>query len=620
RTIRQSKNDLDLPIIVLTGAHDIESLRAAYDEGATDFITKPINWHLFSQRIKFALRDKALYDQLTENQQRLEIANRIAKIGYWNWNVKESRIFLSQQAQDVLGLHGDNSFTLTEYMKNISESDRDVFFEQFCNNIDARNDTTIGYRIVSGEREIQVRQIIRAVYKNDYFFGLVGTVQDVTDEQNRERLIAYQQKYDYLTDLPNRAHLTEHVAQSINDASDSPQNLALLLLAIREFKLINDAYGNEQGDALLYLLAKRLRAITHLGSFPSRIGGDTFGMAIKGFSDIEEVELYADNMLSQLKQAYLIGGVNREVEFNVGVAVYPLETSTAEGLFLGAESALQDSKRIRSQQYSFFTKEMDAAAKQRLAMEVELRTAIKERQFVVYYQPQVCLTTGALIGVEALVRWIHPEKGLVPPLSFIPIAEKTGLIIPIGEQIINIAFEHLSEWTASHSQPLVVGINLSPRQFTDRALVDKVSQLLKFHKIDAQSVDFEITESMAMGDFSQALGILHALRAQGLKTSMDDFGTGYSSLSYLSKMPIDVLKVDRAFVKDINENGENGQIAKAIITMAHSMGLKVIAEGAETAHQISYLKQVQCDIVQGFYYSPPIPIDKLYQFKVPTIQ
>lgn len=418
--------------------------------------------------------------------------------------------------------------------------------------------------------------------------------------------IAY---HDALTGLPNRRLFGDLLEHHLSQARRKQQTGVLLLLDLDHFKVVNDSLGHLAGDRLLQSVAERLKECVRDSDTVARMGGDEFMVLLPDIGQAADAAKIAQKILNVMAQPFRLSGQELVVAASIGLSLYPVDGTDGETLIKNADAALYRVKDQGRNHYQFWTSEMNVRATERLSMENSLRRALEQQQFVVYYQPQVDLGTGRIVGVESLVRWRHPEKGLVSPAMFIGVAEETGLIVPLGEWVLRTACNQAKEWE-QRGYPLRVGVNLSVRQFRQRDLIHQVTEILRETGLAAKSLNLEITESLAMEDVESTITILQALGELGVQISIDDFGTGYSSLSYLKQLPINALKIDQSFVSGIGTNANDTAIVTALITMAHSLELKVIAEGVETEQQLAFLRAHRCEGMQGYLFSPPVPAER----------
>ena len=437
----------------------------------------------------------------------------------------------------------------------------------------------------------------------------VAIIQDITERRQAEERLRHLAHHDPLTDLPNRILLLDRLNQAMQEANRLDRLVAVMFLDLDHFKTINDTLGHDIGDALLKAVAERLRASVRPGDTISRLGGDEFTITLANVAHVDDVIHVAQKIIGHFISPFRIGGRDLFISPSIGITLYPLDEKDAESLLRDADVAMYRAKELGRNRFQFYTPELNVRAARRLELETGLRQAIERQEFILHYQPLVDLKTGRIRGMEALLRWQHPEFGLIQPLDFIPIAEETGLIVPIGEWVLKTACAQIKAWHDTGFPALQVAVNLSSNQLRDKNLIDVVKQALDSAGLEARYLDLELTESVLMQDMDLAVTILKELKAVGVSFSLDDFGTGYSSLSYLKRFPIDYLKIDRSFVHDITTDSFGAGLVQAIIAMANVLNIKVIAEGVETQEQLEFLRHHGCDITQGYYCSKPLAVE-----------
>jgi len=426
-------------------------------------------------------------------------------------------------------------------------------------------------------------------------------------EQNLARLT----DYDALTGLPNRSLFRDRLEHAMNRTARSSELLAVMLLDIDNFKTINDTLGHNLGDMLLQVITGRLQCCVLEDDTLARLGGDEFAIVLEGLAEIDEAAAVAQKIVDAFAHPFMLDGQEIYVTPSLGITIYPLDGNDSGGLLKNSDTAMYRVKEYGRNHYRFFTADMNALAMERFAMEGGLRRALERGEFVLYYQPQIDIKSGRMVGVEALLRWNHPERGLVQPNEFISLLEETHLIIPVGEWVLRTACSQSRAWQDAGLPPLRMGVNLSACQFRQENLVEMIDGILLETGISPMLLELELTEGMLMQNTAETSATLARLKSKGVLIAIDDFGTGYSSLAYLKRFPIDRLKIDRSFVQDIGTDANDAAITVAIISLGRSMGMNVIAEGVETGELLEFLGVQQCDEYQGYYFSRPVPAEEI---------
>jgi len=462
-----------------------------------------------------------------------------------------------------------------------------------------RQDGTLLYASVSTRCVRQENGIV------NYF---ITVIQDITERQQAAEHIEHLAYYDTLTGLPNRALLSDRVQQALLRAGREHSLAGMLLVDLDRFKLINDTLGHKVGDRLLSEVASRLQQCVRQCDTLARQGGDEFAILLPDLSDNDGVEQIAQRILDVLAEPFRLDGRELNITCSIGISLYPRDGISGDSLLKNADIALYRAKDMGRNNYQYYLSGATIVSHERLNLETDLRHAIDRQQLELYYQPKWDFHAGAIAGAEALIRWNHPDLGLLSPIRFIPIAEDNGLVLPMGEWILSAAVDAINQLHKNGFPGLRIAVNLSARQFRQTDLKDRVCEILTTSGFDPTCLELELTEGILMHNNEENIEVLQAFKAMGVRIAIDDFGTGYSSLSYLQRFPVNVLKIDRAFVMDLPENSSSAAIVDAIVTLAHGLGLEVVAEGVETPEQLAFLQAHGCDEGQGYYFGRPMPL------------
>lgn len=440
----------------------------------------------------------------------------------------------------------------------------------------------------------------------------VAIKRNVTEKiRARQKVLDHLAYHDSLTSLPNRLMFSHKLTQSLARCRRSGAGLAVMFMDLDRFKGINDTFGHNVGDRLLEQVAARLTNSLRKVDIVARMGGDEFTIILTDVKSNKDVADAAKKILHAISRPLVLEGRELLITTSIGIAMYPSQGDNAETLVRNADAAMYKAKEQGKNTYCFYTDSLNAAAMHKVTMEADLRKALDRGELVVYYQPVMELRTGKIVGTEALVRWQHPELGLVSPNSFIPLAEETGLIIPLGEWVLRTACAQNKAWQDAGSPPLRVAVNVSPRQFQQGDLAATVMEILDQTGLEPKYLELELTEGALVQNFDATTAALRRLKEMGVRISIDDFGTGYSSLNYLKRFPVNTVKIDQSFVRNINTNPDDAAIAGAVVAMAHNLKLSVTAEGVETLEQLEFLKSLNCDRMQGYFVSEPVPADDI---------
>ena len=615
-----------VPVVMMTGLDDVHSIERAFEVGATDFITKPINWPILSHRVRYMLRASAAINDLKQNQRRLSNAQRIGEMGDWEWDVRQGRVSASEQAWRIFGRDsGLGALEDDQFLTTVHEEDVERVRLACERAIANGDDFAIEHRVVQrGGVMRHVHQQVEVIEQDEQgrAVRLAGAVHDITRRKDAEEQVRRLAYFDTLTGLPNRLLFTEQLITAVAHAERNGHQLAIMFIDLDDFKRVNDTLGHGAGDDLLKQIGARLagsiRGLDLLtrsgmdssggdsGNTIARLGGDEFIVLLNNVHEAIDAGSVARRLVSALAEPVMVQGNELFVSCSVGVATFPGDGSDIETLLMNADTAMYRAKESGRGGFQFYDRSMNASARARLQMETLLRRAVERGEFVLHYQPRVDLNSGRIVGAEALIRWQHPERGLLPPKEFIPLAEEAHLVIPIAEWVIGAVCKQIAAWHAAGLRAIPVAVNLAAPHLRERALPDLVARVLREHALPSSLLEIEVTESILMHDPELSLANAQRLAELGVKLSIDDFGTGYSSLSYLKRLPIASLKIDQSFVRDIATDPDDAAIITAIIAMAHSLNLRVVAEGVETEAQRAFLKLHSCDEFQGFLFGHPV--------------
>jgi predicted signal transduction protein with EAL and GGDEF domain len=620
--LRQLPGGEHIPVLMVTSLDDIESIHRAYDAGATDFITKPINIVMLGYRVRYTMRANQLLLDLNRSQSQLAKAQQLAKLGDWELNPQTGRLCGSREFFRISGLEPTTKqISLEQFIQSIDAGDREVLRVALVEAAKNERSFALDYRLSlqsGGERVIHQRGEVFIDQSSNQKM-LHGFVQDVTELRKAEEQIRYLAFYDALTGLANRDLFKDRLQKALAAGVRQNRTMALLLLDLDRFKRINDTLGHEIGDQLLKTIGDRINqcvrgtdSVARFGgdvpaTFVSRLGGDEFTVLITDLVNPHDSVIVAKRIIDAIAKPINIQGQELYVTTSVGISVFPSDGQDVETLVKNADTALYEAKGKGRNNFQFYKKALNEVTSERFELESDLRKALEQDEFLLHYQPQLDFQTGRIIGAEALVRWENPVRGMVSPGDFIPLAEDLGLIIPLTEWVIQTACQQNKAWQEAGLPPIRVAVNLSGQQFSQQRVADAAQRALQGSGLDPKYLEVELTESTMMENKEVVREILEELKALGLTIAIDDFGTGYSSLAYLKTFPIDTLKIDRTFVRDISTDPNDAAITRAIVAMAHSLELEVIAEGVETGEQLDFLQELGCNEYQGFYFSRPLP-------------
>ncbi len=627
--IRDQKIDCD--IIVVSGETTFDHATQALRRGAQDFLRKPYAPDELLRAITNTVERRKLKQENESIQRRLEESENLHKFIVNNSPDmiylldQEGRfVFVNERVETLLG-YKQADILGEHFSKLIFEDDIDLAthtFNERRTGDRATRSTELRLRCIDEtspryfeSRSVPIELSSIGIYSIDEenhkeFVGTYGVARDITERKQAEELIKYQLYHDLLTNLPNRTLFRDRLNMAMAQSKRSGKKLAILFLDMDRFKVINDSLGHFVGDELLQAVAQRLRSELREADTLARVGGDEFNLLIPEINDIQDARNLAEKILRITAEPFVIKNEEIYISFSIGISIYPSDGDTKDALIKNADIAMYKVKSAGKNGYAFYAENMKGDFSQSLDIENGLRRAISTGELQLYYQPQYDILNGKIVGVEALVRWNHPQKGLIQPNEFINVAEESGLIIPLGEWVLRRACEDIKRWMDEESVRLSLSVNISVQQLEMEQFVAKTLKIIKRLQLPRNILELEITEHAIMQDMDKAIDTLSQLSNKGIRIAIDDFGTGYSSLGYLQTLPINTLKMDRSFVQGIKSKGDNS-IINAIIAMAKGLNLDLIAEGVETQPQVDHLMSAGCHLAQGFFYSLPLPEEAL---------
>ena len=626
--IRQLPGGKYVQILMVTTLDDIEAIEKAFDAGANEFVSKPINWRLLGYTCRYMLRAGRAFHDLDIGQKRLAKTQEVARIGHWEIDFVSNEFKCSPEACQLLGIkRSAHNVTMTDFISTIVPEDLEQTTKLLDAVIAARQSVVLDYRVMRSDNQVChiLNQAEVLLDEEDQVEMMLGAVQDVTELKQAEEEIRRLAFYDSVTSLPNRTLFSDRLRQEIIHAEREHQTFAVLFLDLDGFKRINDTYGHNVGDLLLMEVASILKRCVRksdtasrggkdeTGEEVARFGGDEYTIVLANIQNPENAALIARRIVQEIGEIRLVHGYDLTITASVGISIYPVDGIEEEVLLMNADSAMYQAKTGGKNGFSFFDKSLNIQAVEQFSLERSMDKALTHGEFVLHYQPKIDLATREIVSVEALIRWMHPEKGLMAPDLFIPIAEESGKIIDLNKWVIHEACRQQNEWIASGIGQVNVSVNLSGYQLATQNIAGIVRDALDEHGIDANSLELELTENVLMKDIKNIISTLDELKEMGVMISIDDFGKGYSSLSYLTTFSVDTLKIDKSFVMNSTGTESHRVIIKAIVAMGHSMAMKVVAEGVETEEELDLVTAFDVDEAQGYYFSRPVPQDELVE-------
>ena len=552
----------------------------------------------------------AAQEALADSQERLDNAQQIARLGDWEWDWNRNRARLSKEALRLLDRPRDWNPSESELLRSLPAEDRPRIVALYQNAM-AQQQPELRYEFRLTKEGMGTRDIFvisNIEYNPDGSPARTrGIMQDITELKSYQRQLHELSFFDSLTQLPNRALFIDRFRQALSDATWHQHCLGVMMLDLDRFKQINDSLGHGVGDELLKQTALRLKEALRDYDTVARLSGDEFAIILPEVRQATDLGVIAGKVVKAFAHPFNLAGRSVVVTASLGIAFFPDDGKGVDELLQYADAALYHAKETGRNSFQFYSKELTQHASERLSLETELRQALQRDQLELYYQPKWDLVSGALVGAEALMRWNHPTRGMVPPDKFIGIAEETGLIVQMGEWALRAACAAACQWNAGRATPLKIAVNLSPRQFAAPGFVDLVHDALRTSGCHPEWIELEITESLLLDARSNIRSMLEALSSTGMTIAIDDFGTGFSALSYLTRFPVQTLKIDRSFVRELPQDHGSAELVKAIVTLAGSLHMSLVAEGVETDGQAIHLRNLGCQMAQGFLFAKPLP-------------
>ncbi len=610
RKLRAYPPMADVPIIMVTGRDDLQSVNRAFEVGASDFIIKPLNYAVLIHRLKFIFRLGQNTAELKNSKQQLDAAQRIARLGYWNWNVELNKFTISSHLAALCKIDlKDFDGTLQGYLKLVHSQDRSYVKDSIQATVNDETNKMIEYRLlVADSSPIEVHQEMEWI--NDNAGVMVrGTVQDITQQKENAKKIHRLAYFDNLTGLASRAYYQVRIEETIKNAKRRGEQFAFLFLDLDGFKDVNDSFGHNVGDQFLKSIAVRLKNVVRDIDFAARLGGDEFCIIAGNISDDYNAAEVADRCLEDINLPLSIESNQIKPRVSIGIAIFPKDGENEHDLMKAADAAMYAAKKAGKQRYAFYSPEMTSMAKKRLRDEQLLQAALEQEQFLLHYQPQISLQDRQIVGFEALIRWQHPDGGIVLPGEFISIADSLSLIDKVDEWVLHKACQQIAELNRSGILIPKVAVNISACVFEMTRFPEMVSSALKESGLLPELLELEVTERVIQVE--RNMEIFEKLKALGVRIAIDNFGTGFSSLSSLKELPADCLKVDSVFVQDVVINSQSSLLLGTIFGLANALDYTLVAEGVETDKQALVMDGLGCQVAQGNYFSPPVPLEEI---------
>ena len=639
RAVRRLPGCENVPVLMLTGLDDDASITRAYQAGATDFFVKTTQWSLLAGRLQYLLRASRTRIELERSKSKLARAQDLARMGSFDWWRSGGGLLMSAEALRVLGYGPQEVATLRMLLRMVPADERRVFMRQIHDALRHSKllATDVTIQLLDGRQRIVHIEAEPEFNDHGQGAGYSGILQDVTDRRQAEDKIRQLANFDALTGLPNRRQLIWRAEKALEQARRMQHQMALLLIDLDRFKIINDTLGHGAGDELLMEVGRRLRAcVRHSDQLMDgaleavgarshraleavgRLGGDEFVALLPEVTSDRDAERVAWRILEVLREPIFVSGQECFVTASVGVAIFPRDGNSVVDLLRNSDVAMYAAKAQGKNASAIYSPQLAGRGRDKLELETALHKAIERDELVLHYQPKVDVRSARMVGAEALMRWRRGET-LVPPADFIPLAEDTGLIVPLSEWALREAARQARQWQVAFGFTESIAVNLPSRLFERSDLVEHIHQCVTQFGVPHRVIQLEITESNLMKELQNVIPSLHRLNEIGVEISIDDFGTGYSSLAYLTTLPISELKIDRSFVRELGITPQSSAVVTAIIALARSLGLRVVAEGVESLRQMEVLHRLGCTVMQGFLFSRGVMPDELQRWLEQTV-
>ena len=608
------------PVVVMTCQNDERLAAQALRAGAQDYLMKgDFEAPVMIRALRYAIARKAMEEQLFREQDRARITLHAIGDAVICIDNTGAISFLNRAARVMTGLAMAPGEALMSADLGLTRADGTrVRLDQDCSSVASDSKLIVAasaYLAGVDGRNVPVEYTVsRVLDRGGEVIGCVYVFRDMSETRALADKLAHQAQHDALTGLPNRVLLADRIKSAIAIAPRHEGKPGVLFLDLDGFKHVNDSLGHAIGDKLLQSVAGRLTNCVRASDTVSRLGGDEFVVLLTEIAQPEDAAIAASRMLEAVGAPHRIDAHELHVSTSIGVSLFPFDGTDAETLLKNADTAMYQAKASGRKSFRFFEPEMNLRAVERRSIEDGLRRALERQEFVLHYQPQLNIATGKIYGAEALIRWVHPIHGNMPPNAFISVAEDSGLIVPLGKWVMHEACQQAKAWSDAGS-PVRIAVNVSAIEFQSKEFMPGVFEILEATGLAPDSLELELTESVLMRRTSNAADILKAFRDKGVRLALDDFGTGYSSLSYLTRFPVDTLKIDQSFIRQITATPSETAIVKAVLGMAQSLNLRVVAEGVETLGELAFLRQHQCDEAQGYYFSRPLPAEQFEAFR-----